>query len=295
MKMVQNEAIHRYARIINSENCMGNHILYSKNCTECFEVSKCENLKYVSYVPNDVRFAMDGMALWDNAELVYDCISVSSYSTLFSNNVWESDNVMYSDTLKCCSHNFGCASLKHKKYCILNKQYSEEEYSVLGIKILEHMKETGEWGEFFPAEHSPFCYNESVVMEYFPLTKSEVLNRGYSWKDDENKNISEQTFVMADDIDNQTNNICGEILKSEISETNYKITEQEFNLYKELRIPIPRIAPKDRHRERLEFKLPWKLWDRKCLNCGISIKTAYKPGRSEKIYCEKCYLEAVFN
>ena len=36
------------------------------------------------------------------------------------------------------------------------------------------MKSTGEWGEFFPHEMSPFGYNETVAQEYFPMTEDEV-------------------------------------------------------------------------------------------------------------------------
>jgi hypothetical protein len=32
-----------------------------------------------------------------------------------------------------------------KQYCILNKQYTKEEYEELVPKIIEHMKKTGEW------------------------------------------------------------------------------------------------------------------------------------------------------
>ena len=31
------------------------------------------------------------------------------------------------------------------------------------------MKKTGEWGEFFPSSISPFGYNETVAMEYYPI------------------------------------------------------------------------------------------------------------------------------
>jgi hypothetical protein len=35
-------------------------------------------------------------------------------------------------------------------------------------KIIAHMQETGERGEFFHLSLSPFGYNETVAMEYFP-------------------------------------------------------------------------------------------------------------------------------
>ncbi len=52
------------------------------------------------------------------------------------------------------------------------------EYEELVPKIIYHMKETGEWGEFFPIEISPFGYNETVAMEYFPHSKQEVEDKG---------------------------------------------------------------------------------------------------------------------
>ena len=36
---------------------------------------------------------------------------------------------------------------------------------MLRDKIIEHMKKTREWGQFFPKEHSCFSYNESTAHE----------------------------------------------------------------------------------------------------------------------------------
>ena len=42
------------------------------------------------------------------------------------------------------------------------------------------MKKTGEWGEFFPSSISPFGYNETVAMEYYPIKdpRTNLLPRG---------------------------------------------------------------------------------------------------------------------
>ena len=68
----------------------------------------------------------------------------------------------------------------NSQYCILNKQYTKEEYEELLPKIIEHMKSTDEWGKFFPTEDSPFAYNETVASEFYPITKDEVLKN--NWK-----------------------------------------------------------------------------------------------------------------
>ncbi|MEI8092157.1 MAG: hypothetical protein WCG98_08430 [bacterium] len=44
-------------------------------------------------------------------------------------------------------------------------------------KIIEKMEADGERGEFFPTSLSPFGYNETVAMEYFPLTKEEAMKQ----------------------------------------------------------------------------------------------------------------------
>jgi hypothetical protein len=84
---------------------------------------------------------------------------------------------MYCDILLSnASYCFGCIGLhNNEQYCILNRQYTKEEYETLVPQIIEHMIQTGEWGEFFPASLSPFGYNETVAQEYFPLSREAVL------------------------------------------------------------------------------------------------------------------------
>jgi len=60
-----------------------------------------------------------------------------------------------------------------------------------------------------------------------------------------------------------------------------------------MNLPIPRLHPDERHKDRMELRNPRKLWKRNCANCGIEIQTSYAPDRPEKVLCEACYLEAV--
>lgn len=48
---------------------------------------------------------------------------------------------MYSNWADNSSNIFGCIALRNKKYCILNKQYSKQEYEELIPKIKKHMDE----------------------------------------------------------------------------------------------------------------------------------------------------------
>ena len=75
---------------------------------------------------------------------------IAGYFNCFCQGNWASSNVFYCDLVMDVEDCFGCVNLKRNKNCILNKQYSEGEYKKLALKVIEHMKETGEWGEFFP-------------------------------------------------------------------------------------------------------------------------------------------------
>ena len=85
--------------------------------------------------------------------------------------------MFYSISCKSCKNIFFCNGLLNKEYCILNKQYTKEEYEELVSQIIERMIQRGEWGEFIPPSLSPFGYNESVAMDRFPLTEEEAVKK----------------------------------------------------------------------------------------------------------------------
>jgi hypothetical protein len=51
----------------------------------------------------------------------------------------------YCQQIISCQNCFGCEGLQHKQFCILNKQYTKEEYDRLVPQIIEKMKADGEW------------------------------------------------------------------------------------------------------------------------------------------------------
>ena len=52
-------------------------------------------------------------------------------------------------------------------------------------QIIENMRTSGEYGEFFPPGLSPFSYNETIAQDYFTSDKDSVLRKGFIWKDPE--------------------------------------------------------------------------------------------------------------
>jgi hypothetical protein len=200
----------------------------------------------------------------------------------------------YCDLVISCHDCFGCIGLRHKRNCILNKQYSKEDYEELKSKIILHMKKTGEWGQFMPHYLSCFGFNESTAAEYFPLSKEEAIRQGYNWSDTEEKRPQAKKTVTASDLPDLISDVTDEILdwaiECEKSKRSFKITSQELKFYRDHNLPVPHLHSDERHMVRLNLRTPRKLFDRKCANCEVGIKTTYSPSRPEIVYCEKCYL-----
>ena len=289
---------HKNLQIHNSENCTGDHISDSKNCYECFDAMHSENAKYVwdGILNNGYDCYNTGL----DTNYVYECIGVyKSTNTKFSSKCgMGNSDLEYCDYCQGCEYCFGCVGLYKKKYCILNKQYTKEEYNRLLPKIIEHMKSTGEYGEFFPAKLSPFGYNDTMAQEYFSLTKEEALKKGFNWNDYVRPEVQGAKSIPANRLPSSIKEVSDDILdwaiECEKDSKPFKIIPQELKFYREQGLPIPHLCPDCRHYERKAQINPRKLWNRKCDKCQKLIQTTYSPNKPEKVYCEDCYLKEVY-
>ncbi|MBI2453347.1 hypothetical protein HYV56_01445 [Candidatus Peregrinibacteria bacterium] len=281
---------HRFAKLVGTENCTGDHLYFSKNCIHCFDSENCEDLKYCNHAAN-TKDSMDVFGLFMGGELQYETSAAGGgINVQFAYFSWHNIDSQYINYCQSSKNIFGCIGLKHKKYCILNKQYKKEEYEKLMPRIIDHMTRTKEWGEFFPVTISPYAYNESMAVDYYPLTKEEVLNRGFRWKEEITKEYLKQNYEIPDDIKKVPEIITNEILACTECLKNFRITVQELKFYQKMGIPIPRTCNECRHSHRMKLRNPRKLWKRTCQKCGKKIETSYSPNRPEIIYCEECYI-----
>jgi len=63
----------------------------------------------------------------------------NGYKSAFVNLCRTNSELLYCDYCMNCQNCFGCAGLKNQQYCILNKQYTKEEYEKLVPQIIEKM------------------------------------------------------------------------------------------------------------------------------------------------------------
>lgn len=291
----------------NTENVFWDMIDNSKSVFQSFDISNGENLKYC-YEATWIRDSYDVFESWFDCEQQYECYasnrtSFSHFCTIGYDNSFN----IYCDLCNNSQHCFGSIGIRKWKYSILNHSYSIQEYETLCGKIIEHMKSTGEWWEFFPLSLSPFGYNETVAQEHFGLTQDVAMSHGWKWKWEEETSSYHWPYYAPLSIDNYNERIVGytiaqknidEVLKwiiqCEISGRPFKIIKQELLFYIENNLPLPSKHPDQRHKERMSLRNPRTLHERDCAECGKKTITTYVPNRSERVVCEECYRKLVY-
>jgi len=300
----------RYGFVQKSVNSVGDNILNCKNVYMGFDVfGGVEDSKYVIHGWDRARDVYDGYGFGANLSNAYEIIDtgIEGSRNLFSVFTHSCQNTNYTYGCQNSANLFGCVGLRSQRYCILNKQYTKEEYEALVPKIIQHMNDVPyidkkgiiyKYGEFFPAEISPFAYNETIAQEYYPKTKLEIFEVGYRWREPDTKQytITLQPADLPDHIKDVQDDILNQVIAcehrgkcNEQCMSAFKIIPSELQFYRAMNLALPRLCSNCRHYSRLAQRTPFKLWDRKCAKCGKEIKTSYAPDRKEIIYCESCY------
>ncbi|MBI4836433.1 MAG: hypothetical protein HY817_04200 [Candidatus Abawacabacteria bacterium] len=279
----------------NNENSHGDFLNNTKDCRNCIFASDTENAEWSIQMINQTRnaFVCDGFG--QNGQNLYYSAAVgeNAYNIKFCFDCYS--NVR--DLEYCifvgfgCMDCFGCIGLKKKQYCILNKQYSKEDYFALLQKIKAHMLSTGEYGQFFPASMSPMDYNRSEGQVFLPLEKAEAERLGYTWKEDLPEDFT-ATYQIPDNIDDVKDDILNAVLKCEATGKKYKIIKQELAAYRKFHAPIPHVSPIARV-EKIQSSLTMaEVLTKQCSQCGTEIMTVYNTEKL-RVLCEKCYQREV--
>ncbi|MEW6617516.1 MAG: hypothetical protein AB1333_03830 [Patescibacteria group bacterium] len=311
-------AIRRYAQVYNCTNVIGDNVADSRNCYQCFDLTGgAENVKYTHWGINGLKDTYDtGPGTGGHSELMYEGISTAKNNSRYRFNalVWESIDVEYNWNCYNCRNIFGCSGLRNKQYCILNRQYTKEEYEAFVLKIKEQMNAVPYidtkgriylYGEFMPSDFAPFAFNESVAFDYWPLDEERAINYGFRWVSVDKKQYVPTMDVekIPDAIHDVSGSICNEIITCEHRGAcshkcpgAFRVVPQELEFYKKYGIPVPHLCFNCRHSQRLKERNPMKLWHRLCMKSGCTneFETSYTPERPEIVYCESCYQKEVF-
>ncbi|TSC77998.1 MAG: Caib/baif family protein [Parcubacteria group bacterium Gr01-1014_24] len=310
----------KFSHQVKCKNATGDYMYNCHDVVRGFDTEDAKNCKYVA----DAEGPIDSYDLnntYYKPELCLDSMGMlQTYNVKHCAYTLYSSNSEYCDSLNNSDSCFGCVGLKKKKYCILNKQYSKEEYEKLKEQIIESMKKEGVYGDFSPPSLSPFGYNETLAMEYFPMSEKEAKEKNFNWQKETSGTYGKETIKeenMPQTIEEVTEDppdgragILNQVLVCKDCKKNFRITKSEFDFYKRMNIPLPHKDFECRHQDRMKKRNPRQLWRRACMcgsagspqatanhghegKCLNEFETSYSPDRPETVYCETCYQQEV--
>jgi hypothetical protein len=321
----------KFQHSVQVTSSTGDYIYNGTELVNCFFVGNAKNMRHcqsVIYPPNNDSMDVTSS---EGTELAYEtsCCGNGMHRTVALAECANANYSYYSINCRNISNVFGCVALRSKSYCILNKQYSKEEYLNLLPKIKKHMDKMPYvdaqgrvygFGEFFPVDMAAHGYSQSQAFEYFPITEEEAKEKGYRWRkpDERDYSITKKASNLPDSINEVLDTVLEEVIECEHNElsshsfgcnidcaTAFRITKQELDFYRQAKLPLPRLCFNCRHIDRVKLRNMPILHNRECMcnkqnhfhdkvKCEITFETSYAPERPEIVYCEKCYQAEVY-
>jgi hypothetical protein len=286
------------SRNVSTQNVVGTLVENSRNLYQVTESDKSEHLRYCDGVLSH-KDSMDVLFSGGNSEMQYQSTNNGSDSTKMKFSVSSKYTTESEFLLNCknISNCFMCIGLYDKSYCILNKQYSPEEYWKLLDEIKTDMFKLGEYGECVDMKFSAQAYNFSLGGIYYPLASETIVALGGYVGKEPDIDAGNLELIKAQDLPDRITEVGDSILNQAIvcekTGRPFRIISTELSFLRRIGMPLPRSHPS----VRLENYYAWTPlglnYPVQCENCGKSILSIYNPNDGYVLYCENCYQKEV--
>lgn len=285
---------------VGSDNISGVGI---KNCRNLFDVVNAENGS------EHIRHADGAMSHKDSMDFLYSGGHSSKlYGT--TNIGSQSSNVRFSVSSKFCTdcefifnsknlnNCFMCFGLQDKSYCILNKQYSPEEYFPMVDQIKSEMIKRGEYEDPLGFEFSAQAYNFSMGQLGYPLNSEEIKKLGGYVAKEPETNAGNIEMVKAADLPETIAGVGDDILnKAILCETTgrpFRIIGSELEFYRRMGLPLPTVHPSVRMETLFRLAPDGKKYKVICAQCGNETDSMFNPKEGYILYCDACFKREVY-
>jgi hypothetical protein len=287
---------------VKAESCVGEYL------------TNCEDSKYVFYADGGAR--NNFWIAWligraeHNAFVADPAHSRDTYcSTALANchgckfGVYSSRCKDIEYCLECfdCEYCFGCIGLRKKKFCILNKQYTEEEYWAKVDQIKCAMLDRGEYAEGVPSKFNLGWFPESGAAKYYESTPEFGAKIGAYQFDPESNGAYGDELMMAREVRDVSqipddakdlDGWAGVALFDPAFNRRYSLLAPEIALYQKLKIAPPNTHFISRVLAYIRLGNAPVYFDTTCANCSKQVTIAKNPTYTKrKIYCSECYLK----
>ena len=286
-------------RIIASNNVSGVKISNSKNLFDVTDTINSENVRHADGVLSN-KDSMDFLYSGGNSSLLYMNTNIGSQSSKVKFSVsskfcTDCEFVFNSKNLNNC---FMCFGLQNKSYCILNKQYREEEYFKIIDDIKVEMLKRGEYQDGPGFEFSAQAYNFSLGQSLYPLTEDKIIDLGGYIAKEVETNIEGLDILTADQlpeiIDEVSDDILDKAIICEKTKRPFKLISSEIAFLKRMGLPLPTTHPSVRMEENWNFAPLARKYKTTCRKCNKEMESVFGPEREFNLYCEDCYKREVF-
>ena len=192
-----------------------------------------------------------------------------------------------------------CFGLQSKSHCVLNTQYSPEEYFTLMDDIKEEMLKRGEYEDGLGFEFSAQAYNFSMAQIAYPLMDEEIKKLGGFVAKEPETNVGNTPVISANDIPqtikDTTNDILNYGIKCEVIGRPFNVVASELEFYRRMKLPLPTRHPIVRMGDMFRLAPTGKKYQTVCAKCQKTIESIWNPReKSFMPYCEKCYQQEVY-
>jgi len=237
----------------------GNYLWSSSNVLCSFDCRESEDVLYCSSIKG-VSKSIDGVGLGGESSRIAQFALVGDGAKDVRNSVECWGNVEHLEYCSHCtdsSYLFGCVGLKGKKYCILNKQYDEEQFWDIRKKIISYLKRKNTWGNFLTPGFCGLPYNLSAAQTYLPLGRAPAKLMGFKWADEQDSLGVEKIVEKKPKSVPETNRELSQrdsedvLYLCEISARIFRVYDHEVDFYNQMGLPPPNRSPKYRYEERM--------------------------------------------
>ncbi len=286
-------------RNIAVENISG---VMNNNVKNAYDITDSEDSEHIRHADGGLshKDSMDFLFSGGHSSFLYGTTNIGS----------QSSNVKFSVSSKFCTNSefifnsknlnncFMCFGLQSKSYCVLNKQYTPEEYFILVDDIKSEMIKKGQYGDGLEMNFSAQSYNFSLGQASFPLSDKEIVRLG-GYVATEPESSSGNMKVLSSEeipetIDEVSDDILNYALTCEETGRSFRIVESELQFLRKMKLPLPSINPTLRMLKLVMFSPMCKKYQTTCAKCNKDMESLLNPKDGYILYCEKCYQQEVY-
>ena len=286
---------------VHCENSTGEYLSKCVRCVKGFAMSNSNDCFHSQFT----HYQCQGLAFICGAFGSTDCLlsaaTINGSQLKFCTTTARCHDLEYCMECFDCEHCFGCVGLKKKKFCILNKQYSEEEYWKVVDEIKTRMLEEGTYGQMLPGDLSAGGM-EFVLDVHGGAPKDVIKSVGgvfydpkhggvVSQKHEEMKGKALSASEIPDALEDGEKFVGKAILDEELDRV-FAVQSADYEFYKSMRLPLPRRHYMARLPALAHMGNTYTYHQDKCRECSKEIQLADNitfPDR--KVYCMECYLK----